>query len=153
MNLNARCGSKAYPSLPFSLQTALNQLSANFSMHTPSVKAFCLCSPNNTLIYKLYPYTTMLSYCYSTELTWLGFKILKRSLQLEIILFLHTNNSSLPLETTGSNPNTYFFTSPLSTTTPHLPGYRGVLGPNRFLGHLCFPPCLSNSQLSSFLGP
>lgn len=39
------------------------------------------------------------------------FKILKRSLQLEVILFLHNESSSFPSKTTGSNQSNYFYLS------------------------------------------
>lgn len=72
---------------------------------------------------------------------------MKRSFQVEVILFPHTNNSSSPLETTGrSNQCTYFYFSFAFHRSPSswLQGTH-PLGQTQTLGHLCLPPSLTPS--------
>lgn len=71
---------------------------------------------------------------------------MKRSFQVEVILFPHTNNSSSPLETTGRNQYTYFY---FSFAYYHSPSswLQGThpLGQTQTVGHLCLPPSLTPS--------
>lgn len=80
------------------------------------------------------------------------FKILKRSLQLEVILFLYNESSSFPSKTTGSNQSNYSYLSFVYHRSPSSWLQSAHLWLNSDIG-LSMPRSLWNAQFSSFLGP